>query len=564
MVPLPNNFVRIKFFEPNSALVAFDMHLNCSIFLSDLSTYNKGEPTSFVGHKAPVTNIQVFLDNFFVSMDSTGVCKVWSIKNTPLERRRTSNRYPSMNSHRRARKSFSATYDQKTINEVHALQTFHNPNENDPIQTIVTVMISNYYDNEHKLYAATRTGRILTYRWNTATHLYEIIPAECFDTTAKQIQSLLHLAPILIMLDGAGKIYFYDLKHTSMDTRRDGMPYTSRWNPPNNPISLHFWRTYNNLNHILAVFSQRIISISYRKMADNLLLTDFDVLYKPTEKENTIVCSTMSDDGKYLVLGTRKGIVVYDPIERIEILRSHVSEHINTLDLCSLSLDNHNYKYVLISGTKQSERAIIFNGLEMARDKVIQWASNRLGSPINDSNFAKCGDVNLWLCSELYEVENINRHDYSIVAVDSLRQVHRKTYNNGDTIYSSDPFASPITAIALRSADIYIGCENGIVYEIKESQSPIVAYMTLPNQIQYLAAFGNALIASTQVKYQIRIGDDTLEYNGKQVVKTFRIDSFLLIVRNDCSFDVSCIRLYVMSFRLIPSPNNLLLYSYSI
>lgn len=534
VVPLPNNFVHIKFFEPNSALVAFDMHLNYSIFLSDLSTYNKGEPTSFVGHKAAVKDILVFQDNF-VSIDVEGVCKVWSIKNTPLERRRTSNRYPSMNSHRRARKSFSATYDQKNINEVHALQTFHNPK--DPIQTIVFVMDNNQPNNmEHKLYAATKNGKILTYEWKMKLHSFEHHPHESFGTDTRQIQSLLHLAPILIMLDADGKIYFYDLKHTS------SMPYTALWTPPNKPIALHFWHKDKKFNHVLAVFSQKIIRISYRKMAEPLLLTNFVELYNTDERENSIVCSTTSDDGKYLVLGTRKGIVVYDPFECIEILRSHVSEHINTLDLCSL--DSGIYKYVLISGSKQSDRAIIFNGLEMARDNVIQWASNRLGSPINDSNFAKRGEVNLLLCSDLYEVENINRPDYSIVAVDSLGQVHRKTYNNGDTIYSSDPFESQIRAIGLRSGDIYIGCEDGVVYEIKESQSPMIAYMKMANQIQYLAVFDGAVIASTMAKYHIRIGDKEFQYVGKQVVKAFTVGSFLVIVKTDCSFDVSYDVLY--------------------
>lgn len=424
-----------------------------------------------------------------------------------------------MNSHRRARKSFSATYDQKNIGTGELLQTFDN--DKDPIQTIYLI---NRTQINNKIIAGTKAGKILTYEW-TSKNSYDLLRPECFSTKSMEILSIVHIAPILILLDACGKLYFYNLKNN------DELPCSTKWIPQYHPICMHYWRiTKTGKFCVIIVFKQIIFSVKFEfKRLGSMLFTNVEELYNVDEHENSIVCSALSNDGKYIVLGTKRGIVVYDPLEKKEILRSHISEHVMTLDICAITNDQSLYKHVLISGTKQSGSSIILNGLEMIKNDLIQWSTNEIHS---------------WLNYEHFSVKNINNFsDYCIIAVDSLKRINRKMFEKSiDTTYLTDPCdsSSDINAISVaKNGIIYVGSENGCVYKYDDDE-PIIRFM---NGVQYLNDFTDILIAGTKTKYKIKLmtNNDEIEYSSHQVVKTFKFDDYLLIVKINCSFDVSII-----------------------
>lgn len=514
IVPLPNIFGHIKFIDPNTALAAL---MNHSILLTDLSAYNVIEPTTFIGHKNPIKDIQIFLNNYFVSLDTAGVCKVWSLKNTPFKRQSTSNRHLSMNSHRRARKSFSATYDEKNIGNGELLQTLDN--DKDPIKSIYLI---NRMQNFCKIIAGTQAGRILTYEWNDGNS-FDLLPVECFGTKSNEIISIVHISPILILLDASGKLYFYNLKNNNE------LPCSTKWIPQYHPICMHYWRiTKTGKFSVIIVFKQIIFSIKYEfKRSGSLLFTNVEELYKVDVHENSIVCSALSNDGKYIVLGTKRGIVVYDPSEKKEILRSHISEHVITLDICEITNDSKLYKHLLISGTKQSGPSIILNGLEMIKKDLIQWSTNEIHS---------------WLNYEHFYVQDINHpNDFNIIAVDSLKRINCKMFEKSMVVrFVTEPYdKSDVNAFTVsNNGTIYVGYENGLVYQYYNDQ-PIIR---LEHGIQYLATFDDdVLIASTKTKYKIKMmtNNDEIEFSSSQVVKTFQFGGYLLVVKIDCSFDVS-------------------------
>lgn len=513
---LPKKPYLMKFFGPDASLVALDNH---TILLTDLSLSYTVEPTQYHGHSRKIIDIQIFLRDFFVSLDEMGVLKVWCLKNTPNERRRSYGNSARVGARQNRTENLGIT----NINTGVCCQTI---NFKDRI--VCLYLIHRDLPNEISLYVACKSGRVIMYDWNPATFFNRTLID--FDTKMQNIKTMICTFFYFIVLNQKGNISFFNLKYssevelTSLETYKYPLDvYDLALNDPSN-------------NYVVVVFHDKIVQIKYTKYG-NRLHTEFTELYSTVEDQNTISCSAVSDDLKYLILGTTKGIIVFDPLRKTEELRSSVSDNITSLDICGL--DNDVYKYILISGSTSDVPVINISGLNFERE-VMQWASDRMGSPINEGNLSSQQRlVNTWLLGgKWFHVDDMDRDVIELVAIDSRGDIHKRTSSSNFMLSEFVHMLpdSPITVMSAIEQKYYFGYANGFVFEYENPQP----FITLGSSVEYLKCFApDLIVAGTKKNFKIRNGQDEFEKPSSLIVNAFLTNGHLILVKDDCSFQVS-------------------------
>lgn len=508
----------MKFFGPDAALVALDNH---TILLTDLSLSYTVEPTQYHGHTRKVIDIQIFLSDFFVSLDEMGVCKVWSLKNTPNERRRSNGNSARVGARQiRITENLGLT----NINTGICCQTINNYKD----KIVCLYLIHRDLVKDISMYVACASGRVIMYDWNPGLYFNQTLIF--FDTKMHEIKTMICTYPYFIVLNRIGNISFFNLKYSSevkptaeLETYKHPMNvFDLAVNDPSN-------------NYVVVVYHDKIVQIKYTKYR-NRLHTEFTELYSTFEDQNRISCSAVSEDLKYLILGTSKGIIVFDPVRKTEELRSSVSDTITSLDICGL--DNDIYKYILISGSTSDVPVINISGLNFERE-VMQWASDRMGSPINESNLSSQVRLNTWLLGgKWFHVEDMDREVIELIAIDSRGDIHKRT-SGSNFMQSEFVYMLPDSQITVMSAidqKYYFGYANGFVFEYENPQP----FVTLGSSVEYLNCFTpNLIVAGTKTNFKIRNGQDEVEEDSRLIVNTFLTNGHLILVKDDCSFQVS-------------------------
>lgn len=492
------------------------------------------EPTVYMGHHEKIRNVQYFADSYFISIDVGGVVKIWSLKETAVERRRESRNNDDFRPGARQHVPMNA-------HNGRLLQSIETPGS----QTTCFLLLDQ--ENLLRMMLGTKNGKVFTYQWNADTEKFDIRHSESFETRLDQIQCLFYIPSYYLMVVNAkGATAFVSLKDHSAVARTSSLEF-----PKHEPINIHRLTphfvnqpaTLNNLHIIAVVYFDRIFHITISPFQDGRLLsTEEKIIYKPINEQNFITCSAVTDDYKYLILGTRKGIIVLHPETGREVLRSSVSDNITCIDVCST--DHDTYKYILISATKNGGSVLNVQAIEI-EDNCIRWATNRMGSPLNENCMNGKESFNAWLIGgQVFDVyqpsENEDDEDnFILVAADSNMFVHRKSSeNNFSQTIRMELKSSQVTAISVDKNASYIGCENGSVYQFG-TEKP---YFSLDEAVRFLKFYGefNIIIAGTMKHYKIRINDEIIERTSKAIKKSFIFNKrFIILVKDDCSFDVS-------------------------
>lgn len=531
IVQLPAQPKLIRFVEPNSSLVAF---ADNTIMLTDMSSEYTVEPTMYRGHDCTIRDMQLIHENYFGSLDVKGTIKIWSLKETEIERRRRSSGTKDATVQVGARQKFPSTSAcERKTNSGQLMQTMdlnvrcfivHHRNDSDEIH----------------MFAATETGRILLCKWNETKSIFEIRPSLSFETHVERIETLILIPSLTIMMtiNHCGASEFFNLRDHSKTFRTSRLTF-----PTKAPINVHLLSadvvrnpaTLNGLQTIAVVYFDCVYQIAISHVGQ-VLLSDMVEAYRTTSEQNFITCSMLTDDRKYLMLGTRKGIIVFDPMVKREILRSSVSDNITCIDVCSL--DDDIYRYILISATKKGGAVINVHGIQIEND-VVEWATNRIGSPLNGVNISANETINGWLTGgKAFDVYREGDDKYALVAADSKRMLH--------CISSSDSFNASqyhhaedtITTVSIGANKKYYGCENGTISEYN-NQKPISQLNGSVEYLKYYERF-DILIAGTRDYKKIFAPRKELGFEGELVLTTFSFNErFIVLVNADCSFDVS-------------------------
>lgn len=537
-----------RFVEPNASLIAFNDN---KIILTDLSPGYNIPPTLYKHHEHKIIDIQVF-DGYFVSLDANGNCSLWSLKETAIDRRRlsSSSSMPDIsNGGRRlgVRQSRAESFNTYT-HIVHSAQTLSAKNKD-----IFKCMhlIRSKSGGLLKLFFGTENGQIYIYDWVEGANKFDDLFFAICDIR-EQIVSLITITPYFIMiLTQLGNIYFINLKSTSVMNSDVPMPRFQYLTP----IALHKIdapQMSQNVHHVAIVFKLNVYKVTFTIKPNDRIgsFTRTDLYVTTATEENHIICSILSEDLKYLILGTKKGISVVDLHLEIEILRGSVSDNISCIDICSL--DSEKYKYLLMCGTGREDKFLYMYGLEIDTDGVLmQWAPDRMGSPINYEGVLGKNQLNTWLVGgELFEMlENDESPNVTLFAIDSKGIIHLK--NSSDSfvesfkkIHWNIKGASKITTLSVTPDKIiFIGCDNGAVYRQNE------LFMQFDSAITYLKCYtSNLMVAGTADDYGIMMDKD-FRIPSCPIAHTFFISNeYLLIVKANAAFDVIFFLLFIKNF----------------
>lgn len=534
IVELPSQPKLIRFIEPNSSLVAF---ADNTILLTDMSSQYTVEPTLYKGHDCTIRDMQFIHENYFGSLDVKGTIKIWSLKETEIQRRRHSRgRDTPIQVGARQKFSSTSTCARKT-NPGQLMQTM------DLNIRCFIVHHRNDSDEMH-MFAATETGKILLYEWNKMNSIFEIRPSLSIDTHVEYIEKLILIPSLTIMMtiNHRGASEFFNLLDHSKTSRTSRLTFPARA-----PINVHALSpdvvrntaTLNGLQTIAVVYFDCVYQITISHVGQ-VLLSDMIEAYRTTNEQNFITCSMITEDRKYLMLGTKKGIIVFDPMLKREILRSSVSDNITCIDVCLL--DDENYRYILISATKKGGAVINLHGIRIG-NRMVEWATNRIGSPLNGVNIGAHGTINAWLIGgKSFDIIREDDDSYTLVAADSKSIVYSinssDAFNAREVLCNAEDAKNTITAVSIGAKKKFYGCENGTVNEFTNRQ-PL---SQLNGSIEYLKYYErfDVLIAGTKNYKTIFISTEIIGFESELLLATFTfLERFIVFVNTDCSFDVS-------------------------
>lgn len=531
IVELPNQPKLIRFIEPNTSLVAF---ADNTILLTDMSSQYTVEPTLYEGHDCTIRDMQFIHEHFFGSLDVKGTIKIWSLKETEIQRRRHS-RGKDASIQVGARQKFSSTSTcARKTNPGQLMQTMD-------LNVRCFIVHHRKSADEMHIFAATETGKILVCEWNKVKAIFEIRPSLSFDTKVECIEKLILIPNLthMMTINHRGVSDFFNLMDHSKTSRTSRLEF-----PAQAPINVHALSpdvvrrqraTLNGLQTIAVVFFDCVFQITISHVGQ-VLLCDMVEAYRPTDEQNFITCSIITDDCKYLMLGTKKGIIVFDPMLKRVMLRSNVSDSITCMDVCSL--DDKNYRYTLISATKKGGAVINFQGIRI-ENHVVEWATNRIGSPLNGVNIGNHGTINERLIGgKSFDIIREDGDIYTLAAADSKSMVY--SINSSDSFNAREVLCKAddtITAVSIGAKKKFYGCGNGTVYEFT-NQQPL---SQLNGSIEYLKYYErfDILIAGTRNYKRVFVSQKEIGFESEQMLATFTfLGRFIVFVNTDCSFDV--------------------------
>jgi hypothetical protein len=416
-VKIPQKPTVVKFLDLNASLIALE---DSKILLKDLSHEFTVEQTYYSGHSGGIKCIEIFQREYFLSLDGDGYLKIWSLKHTPVDRRLSGN-YDNENGFSTTRKNYFPFLDVPNTSHGKCVQTLPENKKNHKYVTFCVNERSS--DDMATLICATKLGWIYFYKWNST--IFEMQKEFTFYTKLSNIHSILFIPThFLLVLGEDGTISFFNLHSQAK------IPCTKQWTAEPDPIRMHLIERSNihNIDEdddkipliIICVFKYKLIEITISNMMNEFIITDFNVIYQVTEN-NKITSSAMSDNVDYIILGTEQGIVVLDRMKKGRVLRSSVSDHILSVDICDQFSDI--YKYVLISSALRGGESVNLHGLMMTNEKsrTMSW---RRGSPTSFDSYTSEEDLNTWLKGgKLFTIKDNSDEEMSIFAVDSQRRV---------------------------------------------------------------------------------------------------------------------------------------------
>lgn len=278
-------------------------------------------------------------------------------------------------------------------------------------------------------------------------------------------------------------------------------------NGSSNTLELHVFNVENDTPLALDVFDER------SKTATVLLIFKYSVwrlnflpgLSVSLQSEavqlpegSFITCGKRSTDGRYLLLGTSEGLIVYDLKISDPVLRSNVSEHIECVDIYELF--DPVYKYIVLCGAKGKQVVHVHtlrsvSGSNSHQNREIAWVHS--ADEISVMTKA-CLEPNVYLRSLM----DMTRERTQLLAVDSKERIHLikpaiSRISEWSTITPTHAASNcKINAIsAFNDEQIFVGYVDGVIIDVIHDAALPQQFIEEP--IDYLKQVSpNILVAS--------------------------------------------------------------------
>lgn len=539
IICLPHKPKLIKLPEPDTCAIALD---NNDILLIDLSLdYNSG-PVYLTDNQYPTIQMELILqDDYIITLDAKGNLKLWSISD---DRRRSASRRRN---------------SRKKVNPLNLIQSPEMMKrkckqliENSSRSPIQAFHVESYFGNMIDLYLAFDNGDISSYIWNEQKKQFEVkwLPVQT------KVTNICYLSIILekyyLVLNSKGKLFIYNLRDSSRTAHSFVWPQS---------LQLVYVGKYEkrSVTYIIVVCHDKVISLSFAQQKFEFLNGDLETVYNINDNEsgNAFTCARLSPDGCYLVLGTKRGLIVFNTDKKSEVLRGNISESIACVDI--FPLDDNVFKYIVVCGSENSKVLNLF-ALRLLDNNTIVW-SHRLNNmkSIQETNNPQF-EPDVWLQGK--KLFDLNYSDsVLLVAVDSKNRIHQLCTTDTKNWSISLPPETPrrITAITAFNSFSFCAYENGDIFNItKEVFEPkftdeSVTFLQMVNE--------NTLVASSKTakKSIVRRIDGSGEVNENtfdiDVYKVFSVkDSHLILMGPQGGFFVIDLE---NDFELVHSVNDI-------
>ncbi|XP_030245901.1 uncharacterized protein LOC108653831 isoform X2 [Drosophila navojoa] len=261
---------------------------------------------------------------------------------------------------------------------------------------------------------------------------------------------------------------------------------------------------------LLLILKSRVWQLRF-KHSDNICTIDKKPLLFTDMEAVSITCGKLSKDGRYLVLGTVQGLIVYDLKLFDSVLRRNISEHIICIDI--YDLNSPTLKYIILCGAagKSILHLHTLRNIPANENQSISWthkAKSECGySNITTFDLQSYIEPNVYLRPLLIKCNND-----TLLAVDSKSRIHKIQIKDDESHWSmiTTPQMdrnSHITALCIcKNNDIIAGCSNGVIFNISKNKRLLQEYST--DQVDYLNMINSTILitsSKTSSKYATSI-----------------------------------------------------------
>lgn len=504
----------VRFVKPNDNLVCLiSLHDN-NILLHDISQEYSEDPVLYKtnedwGGSMKITDMQVFRHHAFLTLNEIGKLSVYTLKSTAA--RRVSG--PS--------RATSKVSDGKTEK---LLQVINTGNSNDKITCFNIFDSADASPEDIDLIVGTLQGNIKFYQWRS--NKFEENKKLAVQTHFGELFRMAHAHDYVMLLNSQGEVRYINLVNSAV------LAVPKPWTKLPSPINLHQGICASCLPKprpiTVCVFRDKVVQVMHEEIRknDRVLFIEYDDLFVANDDfdDNQILSSTMSKDAEYLILGTKKGIIVMHRFSRRVLYRRNISDQV-------LSLDIYRYQdevtmYILSSVFKDAGPVISLYGFDEHREDMTM-ISNEMTFLVGEDLFDVVKSEDKW----------------QMVVVDTKRNIHLRS-SEDDFMDSEEkiPFQFQAKKISYMGEDIIVGCTNGSVFKINPQSGTQTHLGNLSSEITYLECFEDTIIVSCNGGFKMygaaQAGAQPDELKGK-VTKAYRYnDQSLLLVKKDCAIEL--------------------------
>nr|XP_036231056.1 uncharacterized protein LOC106614434 [Bactrocera oleae]XP_036231057.1 uncharacterized protein LOC106614434 [Bactrocera oleae]XP_036231058.1 uncharacterized protein LOC106614434 [Bactrocera oleae]XP_036231059.1 uncharacterized protein LOC106614434 [Bactrocera oleae]XP_036231060.1 uncharacterized protein LOC106614434 [Bactrocera oleae]XP_036231061.1 uncharacterized protein LOC106614434 [Bactrocera oleae] len=357
--------------------------------------------------------------------------------------------------------------------------------------------------NPSNLYLAYETGEIRFIEWNSENKNFQPAPYESLKTGMIDI-CMLRIAfnRNYIVCNKVGDICIFDVLDYS--------------HPRGIESFKHLIETIElSRNKLLLICRRCIVQFNSRSInetgATNYLLQERDLT--ANDADNAINCAKLLhiNGHKHILLGTKKGLIMFDIETRTKVLTTNVNENITCVDIQLLDVVKN--KYIVACGSNAHKFLNLF-ALRTDADgrPLLSWSggAKTLGSKHANLDLQMPPYVSL-KGGKLYTVQ-YECDAATLLAVDSLNQLHKIDASGSTRVYATAP--DIITAITQYGKKSFVGCANGALVDLNLyvttpaamqtmfNEQPI-EFLQLLNEHTLIAKSDNELVVFTNLNYGV-------------------------------------------------------------
>lgn len=416
--------IKVRFQDPSSALVSLE---NNEITLVDLSPLYSAPSTIFKGNAGRVMDLHI-AGNVLVALDEEGTINVWSMRNIPLDRNARQHE------------------NDGSLSQRYRIQVLRPHLQGDRFSGFCIVPKAGSVGDsgmmQSEMFAVTQSGTL--YIYSGLTNFTETM------RHSTRIQNICVIKPLIDVPGQNPKLLFvtrdnegsvFNLKSTSVECR---------FSEPD-IVNIHYIR-----NALVFVGENQIRLRKFNRNERNQLQIEPSVvIYKtPTNHRNS--CSAISDDHEYIILGTTQGISIFSIKDRVEVLRTNISQSI--LDVDIFPLDDDQYRYILISSSEDSGNVINMYSLMVT-------ASNQLVT--NQYQLQGNAVFHADLEADPVTVKTIDRK--RVIQELVYTKLHqRDDFRKISPPIENRPLGSAVKRLIQYSSGFFVGLANGDVLRLNE------------------------------------------------------------------------------------------------